>query len=212
MQMVTATMKLKDSCSLGVGGGEGNYDQLDNILKSRHYFAYKGLYSQSYGFSISHEWMWELDPEELVLWTVTLEKSLERPLDCKQIKPANPKWNQPWIFIGRTDAIAEAPILLPPDVKNLLTGKDPDAGKDWRQEEKGTTEDEMVGWHHWLNWQEFEQALGVGGGQGSLVCCSPWVRVRHKWATELPWTDIPRLLRILMWEDNVVTGLWKCHA
>ena len=83
MQMVTATMKLKDSCSLGVGGGGGNYDQLDNILKSRHYFAYKDLYSQSYGFSISHEWMWELDPEELVLWTVTLEKSLERPLDCK---------------------------------------------------------------------------------------------------------------------------------
>ena len=146
MQMVTATMKLKDSCSLGVGVGGvgGDYDQLDNVLKSRHYFAYKGLYSQSYGFSTSHEWMWELDLEELVLWTVALEKSLERPLDFKEIKPANHKWNQPWIFIGRTDAVAEAPILLPPDVKNLLTGKDPDAGKDWRQKKKEAAEDEMV--------------------------------------------------------------------
>ena len=106
-------------------------------------------------------------------WTVVLEKTLESPLDCKEIQPVNPKGNQSWIFIGRTDAEAEA-IIWPPDVKNWLIWKDPDAGKDWRKEEKGTTEDEMVGWHHWLNGHEFERASGVGDGQGSLECCSPW--------------------------------------
>ena len=105
-----------------------------------------------------------------------LEKTLESPLNSKEIKPVHPKRNQPWIFIGRTDAEAETPILWLPDVKNWLIGKDPDAGKDWRQEEKGMTEDEMGGWHHWLNGREFEQAPGVGDGQGSLVCCSPWGR------------------------------------
>ena len=104
-----------------------------------------------------------------------LEKTLESPLDCKEIKPVNPKGNQPWIFTGRTDAETEAPISWPPDVKNWLIGKDPDAGKDWRQEEKGTTEDEMVGCHHWLNEHEFEQALGDGEGQRSLARSSPWV-------------------------------------
>ena len=106
-------------------------------------------------------------------WTVVLEKTLESPLDCKEIKPVNPEGNQSWIFIGRTDAEAEAPILWPPDVKNWFIGKDPDAGQDWRQEEKGTKEDEMVGWHHQLNGHEFEQALGVADGQGGLACCSP---------------------------------------
>ena len=96
------------------------------------------------------------------------------PLDCKEIKPVNPKRYQPWIFIGRTDAEVESPILWPPDAKSWLIGTDLDAGKDWGQGEKGMTEDEMVGWHHWLNGPEFEQALGVGDGQGSLVCCSPW--------------------------------------
>ena len=110
------------------------------------------------------------------------------PLDCKEIKPVNPKRNQSWIFIGRTDAKAEAPILWPPDAKSCLTGKDPDAGKDWRQEEKGTTEDEMVGWHHWLNEHEFEQALGVGDGQGSLACCSPWVT--KSWTQLSDWTEL----------------------
>ena len=109
-----------------------------------------------------------------MLSNVVVEKTLQSPLDCKEIKPVNPKGNQSWIFLGRTDAEAEAPILWPPDVKNWLTRKDPDAGKDWRQEEKGTTEDEMVGWHHRLNGHEFEQAPGVGDGQGNLVCCSPW--------------------------------------
>ena len=124
--------------------------------------------------------MWELDYKESwalknwCFWTVVLEKTLESPLDCKKIQPVNPKGNQSWIFIGRTDAEAETPILCPSDGKNWLTGKDPDAGKDWRQEDKGTTEDEMVGWHHWLDGHEFEQAVGVGDGQGSLACCSPW--------------------------------------
>ena len=105
------------------------------------------------------------------LRTEVVEKTLESPLDWKEIKPVNPKGNQPWTFVGRIDA--EAPILCPPDAKNWLIGKDPDDGKDWRQEEKEMTEDEMVGWHHRLDAHEFEQALGVGDGQGSLVCCSP---------------------------------------
>ena len=122
---------------------------------------------------------------------MVLEKTLESPLDCKEIQPVHPKGDQSCIFIGRTDAEAEIPILWPPDEKNWLTGKDPDAGKDWRREEKGMTEDEMVGWHHQLDGHEFEQALGVGDGQGSLVCCSPWGRrVGHNWATELNWTEL----------------------
>ena len=150
-----------------------------------------GLYSQGYGFSSGHVWMWELDYKEnwaqknWCFWTVVLEKTLESPLDCKEFQPVNPKGNQSWIFIGRTDAEAEAPILWPPDAKNWFTGKDPDTGKDWRQEETGMTEDETVGWHDWLNGHEFEQAPGDGEGQGSLVCCSPWgCRVGHGWVTE----------------------------
>ena len=103
-----------------------------------------------------------------------LEKTLENPLDSKEIKPVNPKGNQPWLFIGRTDAEAEAPVLSPPDAKNQLTGKDPDAEKDWGQEEKGVIEDEMVGWHHRFNGHEFEQTVGDSEGQGSLAFCSPW--------------------------------------
>ena len=117
-------------------------------------------------------------------------RTLECPLDCKETKPVNPKGNQPWIFMGWTADETEAPILWPPDVKSWLIGKDPDAGKDWRQEQKGMAEDEMVGWHHWLHGHEFEQAPGVGYGHRSLVCCSPWgsQRVRHNWVTELNWT------------------------
>ena len=124
---------------------------LDSVLKSRHYFAYKDLYSQSYVFSSNHVWMWKLDhkegwvPKNWTFQAVVLEKTLESPLDCKEIKPVNPKGNQPWIFTERTDAEAEAPILWPPDAKSQLVGKDPDAGKDWGQEEKEKTEDEMVG-------------------------------------------------------------------
>ena len=128
-----------------------------NILQENGYFANEGPSSQSYGFSSSHVWMWELDykeswvPKNWCFWTVVLEKILESPLACREIKPVHPKGNQSWIFIGRTDAEAETPILWSPDVKNWLIRKDTYAGKDWRQEEKGTTEDEMVGWHHRLS-------------------------------------------------------------
>ena len=124
--------------------------------------------------------MWKLDhkegrvPKNWCFQTVVLEKILESPLDCKEIKPANPKGNQPWIFIRRTDARAEAPELWLPNVKCWFIGKDPDAGKDWRQEEKGTAEDEIVIWHHQLNGHEFKQTPGDNKGQGSLTCCSPW--------------------------------------
>ena len=153
---------------------------LDSILKSRGHFANKASYSQSYGFSSSHVWMWELDhkeswvPKNWCFWTVVLERTLENPLYCKEIKPVNPKGKQSWIFIGRTDAEAKAPILWPSYMKNWLIGKDPDAGKDWRQEEKGTTEDEMVGWYHPLDGHDFEQAAELGDREGSLACCSPW--------------------------------------
>jgi len=168
-------MKLKDA------PWKKSYDESrQHIKKKRLYFADKGLSSQSYGFSSSHVWMWELDykeswvPKNWYFWTVVLEKTIESPLDCKEIQPVYRKGYQSWLLIGRTDAEAETPILWPPDTKNWLLGKDPNAGKDWRKEEKGTTEVEMVGCHHWLNGRNFEQAPGVGDGQGSLACCSPW--------------------------------------
>ena len=154
----------------------------------------RGPSSQSYGFSSSHVWMWELDykeswePKNWCFWTVVLEKTLDGPLDCKEIQPVHPKRNQSWIFIGRTDAVAETLILWPPNVKNWLIWKDPDAGKDWRQEEKGTTEEEMVGWHHWLDGHEFEQALGVGDRQGSLVCTVHGVAKSQTWLSD--WTEL----------------------
>ena len=135
---------------------------LDSILKSRNITLNKGPSSQSYGFSSSHVWMWELDhkeswaPKNWCFWTVVLEKTLQSPLDCKEIQPVHLKWNQSWIFIGRIDAEAETPILWPPDVKNWLIWKDPDSGKNWRWEEKGMTEDEIVGWHLQLNGYKFE--------------------------------------------------------
>jgi len=127
-------------------------------------------------------------PKNWCFWTVVLEKTLESPLDCKEIKPVSPKINKSCIFIGRTNAEAETPILWPPDVKNWLLGKDPDAGKDWGQEKKGTTEDEMVGWHNWLDRPEFEQTPGVGDGQGSLVCCSSWGHKESDMTEWLNWT------------------------
>ena len=158
-----------------------SYDKpRQHIKKERHHFADKGLYSQSYGFSSSHGWMWDLDHKDgwvlknLRFWTVVLEKTVESPLDSKVIKPINPEGNQPWIFIGRIEAETEAPILWPPDVKSWLIGKDSDARKDWGQEEKGVTEDEIVGWHQWLDGHEFKQTPGDSKGQGSLVCCRPW--------------------------------------
>ena len=139
-----------------------SYDQpRQHIKKQRHYFANKGPSSQGCGFSSGHIWMWELDykeswaPKNWCFWTVVLEKTLESPLDCKEIQSVHPKGNQSWIFTGRTDAEAETPILLPRDVKGWLIWTDPDAGKDWGREEKGMTEDEMVRRHHWLNGHEF---------------------------------------------------------
>ena len=136
-----------------------------------------------YRCELDHKEGWA--PKNWCFWTMVLEKTLESPVGCKEIKPVNPKGNQPWIFTGRTDAEAEAAILWPPDAKSQLTRKDPDSGKDWRQEEKGTTENEMVGWHHWLNGREFEQAPGDGEGQGSLVWCSPWGHVESDTTEEL---------------------------
>ena len=139
--------------------------------------------------------MWELDykeswpPRNWCFWTVVLEKTLESPLDCKETQPVNPKGNQSWIFIGRTDAEAETPVLWPPDVKSWLTGKDPDSGKDWGQEEKGKTEDEMPGWHHRLGGHEFEWTPGVGDGQGGLACCDSWDRKELDTTEWLNWTE-----------------------
>ena len=133
-----------------------------HIKKQRHYFANKGPSSQGSGFSSGCVWMWELDckerwaPKSWCFWTVMLEKTLESPLDCKEIQPVHSKGDQSWVFIGRTDVEAETPIFWPPDAKSWLIRKDPDGGKDWRQEEKGATEDDMVGWLHWLNGHEFE--------------------------------------------------------
>ena len=151
--------------------------KLDSILKSRDITLPAKVHTvKAMVFPViiklDHKENWV--PKNWCFWTVVLKKTLKSPEDCKEIKAVNPKGNQSWIFIGRNDAEAETPILWPPDAKNWLNGKEPDAGKDWRQEEKGRTEDEMVGWHHRLNRHEFEQALGDNEGQGSLMCYSPW--------------------------------------
>ena len=181
-------MKLEDTCSLE--------EKLDSILKSRditlptkvHVVKATVFPVVMYGcesWTIKKAECQRIDAFELWCW-----KRLESPLDCKEIKSVNPKGNHTWIFIGRTDVEAETPILWPPDAKNWLLGKDPDAGKDWRQEEKGTTEDEMVGWHHRVDGHEFEQVLGVGDRQGSLVCCSPWGRKESDTTEWLNWTEL----------------------
>ena len=148
-----------------------------HIKKQRHYFVNKDLSTQGYGFSSGHVWMWELNYKESwalknwCFWTMVLGKTLGNPLGCKEIQPVHPKGDRSWVFIGRTDVEAETPVLWPPDAKSWLIWKDPDAGKDWRQEEKGMTEDERVEWHHWLNGHEFEWPPGVGDGQGGLAYC-----------------------------------------
>ena len=173
-----------------------SYDQPRwHIQKQRHYFANKGLCSQGYGFSSGHVWMWELDceeswtPKNWCFWTVVLEKTLESPLDYKEIQPIHSKGDQSWVFFERTDAKAETAVLWPPHAKSWLIGKDSDAGRDWGQEEKGTTEDEMAGWHHWLDGQEFGWTLGVGDGQGGLACCSSWGHKESDTTEQLNWTD-----------------------
>ena len=139
--------------------------------------------------------MWELDykswvPKNWCFWIVVLEKTLESPLDCKEIQPVHPKGDQSWVFIRRTDAEAETPKLWPPDAKSWLIWKDPDAGKDWGQEEKGMTEDEMAGWHHQLNGHGFGWPQGGGDGQGGLVCCSSWGRKELNTTERLNWTEL----------------------
>ena len=156
---------------------------------------------QSYGFSSSHVWIWELDHKKgwaaknWCFWTVVLEKTLESPLERKEIKPVNPKGNLSWLLIGRTDAKVETPILWPHDGKNWLIWKGPDAGKEWKQEEKGMTEDEIVGWYHWLDGHEFEQAPGVGDGQGGLACYSPWSCKESDMTEWLNWTELNQYKR-----------------
>ena len=156
--------------------------------------------------------MWELDYKEswvLKNWcfcTMVLVKTLESPLDCKEIQPVHPKGNQSWIFIGRTDAEAETPIPCPPDGKNWFIWKDPDAGKDWRREEKGMTEVEMVGCHHRLDGHEFEQAPVVGDGQGSLTCCSPWGHKESYMTERLNWTELNKQT-----EKSCMWPAWRNH-
>ena len=172
-----------------------SYDKpRQHIKKERHYFANKGPSSQSSGFSSSHVWMWKLHHKEswalknCCFWTVVLEKTLESPLDSKEIKPVNPKGDQSWVFIGRTDAESETPVLWQPDAKNWLTGKDPDAGKDWGQEEKRATEDEMVGWHHRLDGHESEQL------QELVMDREAWRPTVHgiakSWTWLIDWTEL----------------------
>ena len=182
-----------------------SYDQTrQHIKKQRHHFVNKGPSSQGYVFSSGHVWMWELDYKESwtlknwCFWTVVLEETLESPLNCKEIQPVHPKGDQSWIFIGRTEVEAEIPILWPLDAKSWFIGKDPDAGKDWGQEEKGMTEDEMVGWHHWLDGHEFEWTLRVGDGQGGLACCDSWGHKELDTTEWLNWSE-------LMWH-------WRCFS
>ena len=172
------------------------YDQpRQHIKKQRHHFTNKSPSSQGYGFSSSHVWMWESDceeswaPKNWCFWTVVLEKTLESPLDCKEIQPVPSKGDQSWVFFERTDAKPEIPILWPPHVQSWLIVKDLDVGRDWRQEEKGTTEDEMAEWHHRLNGGEFEWTPGVVDGQAGLACCNSrdLQGVGHDWVTKLNW-------------------------
>ena len=194
LQMVIAAMKLKDAYSL-----EGIYDQpRQHIKKQRHYFANKGPSSQGYAFSNGQIWMWELDykecwaPKSWCFWTVVLEKTVESPLDCKEIQPVHPKGDQSWMFIGGTDVEAETPILRPPDAESWLIWKDPDARKDWGQEEKGTIEDEIVGW------LTDTMDMGLGGLRELVTDWEAWSAAIHgvaKSRTRLSdWTELINLL------------------
>ena len=173
-----------------------SYDQSrQHIKKQWHYFANKDPSSQGYSFPSGHVWMWELDYKESwalknwCFWTVVLEKTLESPLDGKEIQPVHPKGNQSWVFIGRTGVEAETTILWTPDAKSWLIWRDPDAETDWSQEEKGMTEDEMVGWHHRYNGHGFGWTPGVGDGQGGLECCGSWGHKESDTTERLNWTE-----------------------
>ena len=182
--------------------GRKTMTNLDSILKSRDIVLLTKIrIVKAMVFLSSYVWMWELDhkeswaPKNWSFWIVVLKKTLENPLDCKEIQLVNPKGNQSWIFIARTNAETEAPEVWPLAGKNWHIRKYPDAGKDWIQEENGRTEAEMVGWHHWLDGHESEQALEVGDGQGHLAHCSPWLSKRQTWMSEwivLKWTLLPQ--------------------
>ena len=186
--------------------GRKAMSNLDSILKKKNRditLLRKVQSVKTIVYSSCHVGMWELNHKKSwvlknwCFWTMVLEKTLESPLDYKEIKPFNPKGNQPWMFIGRTDAEAEALILWPPDANNWLIGKDLEAGKDWTQEEKGTTEDEMIGLHHQFNRHEFAQTPGDGKGQGSLACCSPWVT--KIWTQLSGWTTTVVIIFIMLY-------------
>ena len=173
-----------------------SYDQpRQHIKKQKFYFARKRLSSQGYDFSSSHVWMWEFTIKKAECWRIDAFelccwRRLESPLDCKKIQPVHPKGDQSWVFIGRTDVEAETPILFPHDVNSWLIWKDPDAGKVWRLEEKGMTDDEMAGWHHRLSGCEFEKSPRVGDGQGGVAWCSPWYRKDSDTIERLNWTEL----------------------
>ena len=175
--------------------GRKTMTNLDSILKTRNYFVDKSLSSQSYGFSSGHVWMWELDYKETwalknwCFWTWCWRRLLRVHWTARRYTQSILKEISPEYSLEGLMAEAETPILWPPDAKNWLIGKDPDAGKDWGQEEKGTTEGEMAGWHHWLNGHEFEETPGVRDGQGGLVCCSPWGRKESDMTEQLNWTE-----------------------
>ena len=164
--------------------------------KAETLLCQQGPSSQGYGFSCGHVRMWEWNceeswaPKNWCFWNVVLEKTLESPLDCKEIQPVHSEGDQPWVFFGGNDAKAETPVLWPPDSKNWLIGKDSDAGRDWGQEEKETTEDEMAGWHHWLDGRESEWTPGVGDGQGGLACCDSWGHKESDTTERLNWTEL----------------------
>ena len=175
----------------------------------------KGPSSQGYGFSSGHVWMWKLDCEEIwapknwCFWTVMLVKTLESTLDWKEIQPVQPKGYQSWVFIGRTEVEAESPILWPPHVKSQLTGKDPDAGKDWRQEEKGTTEDEIAGCHHRVDGHEFGWTPGVGDGWGVLECCNSWGCKELDTTKWLNWTELNHFWTFTMYQARAAISSEK---
>ena len=188
-----------------------SYDQpRQHIKKQRHYFASKGPSSQGYGFSSGHVWMWELDceeswaPKNWCFWTVVLEKTLESPLGCKEIQPVHSKGDRSWVLFGRNDGKAETPVLWLPHAKSWLIGKDSDVGRDWGQKEKGTTEDEMAGWHHRLDGHEFEWTPGVGDGQ---ACCDSWGRKESDTTEQLIWSDLIDMVKNALISET--SELWR---
>ena len=196
LQMVTAAMKLKRLLL-----GRKVMINPDSILKkSRDITLPTKIHLQGSGFSSDHVWMWEFDceegrvPKKWCFWTVVLEKTLESPLDCKEIQPVHSEGDLPWDFFGRNNAKAETPVLWPPQAKSWLIGKDSDAGGDWGQEEKETTVDEMAGWHHWLDGRESEWTPGDGDGQGGLACCDSWGCKELDTSWWLHWTELNALV------------------